>query len=89
MQAVKSDHVIKVIHHLVDSLIEGVEVFVRPPAGHIAFLIELGALGIESVGDLMADDCADGSVILLRFRVGGIAGAAHNAVADIDGIVIR
>ena len=42
------------------------EVFGRPPVADAAFGVEGGALGVEGVADLVADDGADGSVVVRR-----------------------
>ena len=50
--------------------LEVLHVLVRPPVGETAAGVELGALIVEAVADLVADDDADAAVVLRRIGPG-------------------
>src|ERR1700734_99121 len=63
------------------------EVFGGPPVADSAFGVEGGALGVEGVADLVADDGADGSVVV-RGRAGGVEeGRLQDGGGEVEAVV--
>src|SRR5687767_14259771 len=56
--------------HLVGQLLEGGDVGLAPPVGEIAAGVELAALIVKMMADLMADDRADAAIIDRVVRIG-------------------
>ena len=77
MQVVHSDEAVVFVHPTIRALLEALCVIGRPPILKIALRIELAALVVEAVRELVADDAADVAKICrhrMRFVVEAAAG---------------
>ena len=65
------------------------EVFGRPPVADAALGVEGGALGVEGVADLVADDGADGSVVGGGGGLGIEEGRLQDGGGEVEAVVER
>ena len=68
---------------------KGRAIFPGPPEVHVAFLVELGAGGIEGMGELVSDGDAELRVELFVAHRAEVAQRAHIRTKDVDGVEIR
>jgi hypothetical protein len=76
------------IRHAGRALVVRLAVSRRPPVAQVAFAVELAALIVESVRQLVADDCAGGPVVDGGVTPRAIEGRLQNAGWKIDVVAI-
>ena len=65
------------------------EVFGGPPVADAALGVECGALGVEGVADLVADDGADGAVVVGGGGLGIEEGRLQDGGGEVEAVVQR